>query len=176
MLQQRQAQGAKKTNMNRPGTGPGVYVPGEQHSILKGECKKQGVQVFGVTNQQVNEWDTANKEHRQEGIAQAHAQLMGVFSGRDVSLREGSSSEASSLPVPFSLLQPLKMFTLNRGIDRGAETERDLGLASWALEGTSGLFLGYFSDLTPFGLPTFILGLDWSQPCQFYSWVVLPCS
>lgn len=173
MLQQRQAQGAKKTNMNRPGTGPGVYVPGEQHSILKGECKKQGVQVFGVTNQQVNEW------HSQQG-AQARRDLTGTCLINGSTLRKGCEMAVHLRPVlcpgPFSLLQPLKMFTLNRGIDRGTETERDLGLASWALEGTSGFFLGYFSDLTPFGLPTFILGLDWSQPCQFYGCAVLPCS
>lgn len=69
MLQQRQAQGAKKTNTSRPGTGPGVYVPGEWHSILKGECKKQGVQVFRAANQQMNEWDSQQGAQR-EGISQ----------------------------------------------------------------------------------------------------------
>lgn len=59
MLQQRQAQGAKKTNVSRPETGPGVYVPGGQRSIWKREREGgRGMQEFGVTNWQMNEWDS----------------------------------------------------------------------------------------------------------------------
>lgn len=59
MLQQRQAQGAKKTNTRGPGTGWSLR-PGGQHSALKRQCKNgggRGGQEFRATNQQINEWD-----------------------------------------------------------------------------------------------------------------------
>ena len=65
MLQQRQAQGAKKTNTRGPGTGWSLR-PGGQHSALKGSAKmvggagdrSSGLLISRLMN------ETTNREHK----------------------------------------------------------------------------------------------------------------